>query len=140
MPTDAALDHAAFLEVEAEVRYWEDAVVNGVVDSNGDLIPGRHGDLWRILIDLSPGRIESWPSGVEARIHYKVCDAGEYWLCDRDRRRIARWRGAYVPAAFLCHGRPPHSDYIMMEVTGEGTIPDYRRPGVDPDQWEPILS
>ena len=34
------------IEVNAGVRYWEDAIVNGVEDSEGDLIPCREGDLW----------------------------------------------------------------------------------------------
>ena len=62
---------ATHIEVEAEVRYWEDAAVNGVVDADGSLIPGRAGDLWKVRIDLAAGRIEAWPEGTEARIHYR---------------------------------------------------------------------
>src|SRR3546814_10718188 len=62
-----------------------------------DLIFGRDrskaGNLWRVRINLAEGRIEGWPADMQAEIHYKVCDAGLYWLTDQDGRRIARWKG-----------------------------------------------
>ena len=136
--TDAWIKDATHLEVEAEVRYWEDARVNGVEDVNGDLIPGREGEIWKVRIDIAEGRIEDWPEGTEARIHYKVCDAGEYWLADRDGRRLAKWRGHYVPSAFLCHGDSGYGDYIILVVDGRGTIGDYRTPAIDDEQWKPL--
>ena len=47
------------LLVEAGVRYWEDATVNGVEDENGDLIPCRFNgsDLWKPIIDIETGII-----------------------------------------------------------------------------------
>jgi hypothetical protein len=131
------IEEASHLEVEAEVRYWEDARVNGVEDVDGDLIPGRVGDLWKVRIDLSEGRIEGWP-GVIAQIHYKVCDAGEYWLSDREGRRIAKWRGHYVPTSILCPGKTGSDDYIIMTVSASGAIADYQRPAISLEQWAPI--
>ena len=55
-----------YIEVSAEVRYWEDATVNGTEDSAGSLIPLRSGDLWRPVIRLSDGMVMDWPAGVEA--------------------------------------------------------------------------
>ena len=83
---------AVYLEVEAEVRYWEDATVNGQEDADGTLIPFKFGTLWTPVIRLSDGKVMSWPEGTTADIHYKVCDAGEYWLADEDGR-IAKWGG-----------------------------------------------
>lgn len=37
---------ATYIEVSAEVRYWEDTKINGVQDENGTLAPFRSGDLW----------------------------------------------------------------------------------------------
>ena len=62
------------LRVSAGVRYWEDASVNGVEDTDGTLIPFRKGDLWCPIIDLETGQIYDWPAGANAYIHYKVCD------------------------------------------------------------------
>ena len=39
------LSDATHIEVEAEVRYWEDACVNGLIDEDGSRIFGREGDL-----------------------------------------------------------------------------------------------
>ena len=36
---------AVYLEVEAEVRYWEDATVNGQEDEAGTLIPFKFGSM-----------------------------------------------------------------------------------------------
>ena len=134
---DAAcvLNQATHLDVEAEVRYWEDAKVNGVEDSDGTLIPGRDGDLWKVRINLADGRIEGWPDDITAKIHYKVCDAGEYWLSRPDGRRVAKWKGDYVPSPFLCHGDNGYGDYIIMTVAGGGAILNYRQPDIDEDRW-----
>ncbi len=130
-----SLQESTHLEIDAEPRYWEDASVNGVDDSDGTLIPGRDGDAWKIRIDLAAGRIEDWPEGTKARIHYKVCDQGLYWLTTPDGIRVAQWKGSYVPVDFLNHGRGSGSDYIVLDVSGDGIIADYRQPGIEEDDW-----
>jgi hypothetical protein len=71
------------LIVSAEVRYWEDAKINGEQDTeDGDNIPLKESDLWKPVIELATGRVLEWPEGIRADIHYKVCDQGEYWLED----------------------------------------------------------
>lgn len=131
------MDDATHILVEAEVRYWEDATVNGVEDEDGALIPGKVGDIWRARIDLANGIIEDWPEGTTARIHYKVCDAGEYWLTDRAGTKLAKYDSYYVPDRFLCHGDQGFGDYIIMKVGPDGRIEDYRRPAIDGD-WIPM--
>lgn len=132
----AALEQATHIEVEAAVRYWEDATVNGVEDSNGSRIPGRSGEVWHARIQLLDGIVEEWPAGTEADIHYKVCDQGEYWLADAAGCRIAKWRGYHVPNAFLCHGDEGFGDYIIMSIAGGGGIEGYVMPLIEPKQWE----
>lgn len=132
------MTNARYIEVEAEVRYWEDASVNGIEDTEGTLIPFRKGDLWIPVIDLDSGRIVGWPEGLEADVHYKVCDAGLYWLQDDVNRRIAKWNGHYVPNAFLCVGDNGYGDYIIFKVAADGSIPGWRRPSIDEERWNPI--
>ena len=79
------MEYAQFIEIGAEVRYWEDATVNGQEDMDGTRIPCRNGKVWEPVIDLKTGHISNWPVGTEANIHYKVCDAGEYWLLDASK-------------------------------------------------------
>lgn len=133
---------ATHIEVDAGVRYWEDASVNGVEDTEGTLIPGRkdtpQGPSWQVRIDLERGRIEGWPVGTTANIHYKVCDAGIYWLTDQAGQRLAQWRGYYVPNQFLCHGSEGFGDYIIMDVGEDGTIAGYRRPEIDLERWKAL--
>jgi hypothetical protein len=134
------IEAATHIEVDAEVRYWEDATVNGVKDSDGSLIPGRDGNLWKVRINLAEGRIEGWPEGTVASIHYKVCDQGIYWLADAAGQRVAKWGGYYVPNSFLCHGDDSngYGDYIIMKVGADGVIAEYRQPAVDPARWVPV--
>lgn len=123
-------EKAKYLEASAEVRYWEDATVNGVQDADGTLIPLRNGDCWVPLIRLVDGLVMDWPQGTTADIHYKVCDAGEYWLLDDERKRVAKWAGFYVPDKFLCHGNKGFGDYIIFKVGTDGLIENYRAPDV----------
>lgn len=133
----SAISKATHIEVEAGVRYWEDATVNGVQAADDlPLIFGADGDTWRVRIDIGQGKIEGWPLGMEASVHYKVCDAGEYWLTDADGKRVAKWRGYYVPDNYLCHGDEGFGDYIIMEIAGDGSIAEYTQPELDYEQWE----
>lgn len=125
---------ATYIEVEAEVRYWEDATVNGQEDTTGTLIPFRYGDKWCPTIRLDDGWIVNWPDGTAAAIHYKVCDQGEYWLSAEDSR-VAKWRSDYVPDAFLCHGGTGYGDYIILSVGADGKIEGWKRPDIDAESW-----
>lgn len=113
------------LLVEADVSYWEDATVNGVEDENGDLIPCKVGDTWKPIIDLETGLITNWEKGKEANIHYKVCDAGEYWLQDENGKKIVKAKGYYVPD-FLAIDDSGFGDYIIMQVDKEGKINNWQ--------------
>ena len=126
--------HARFIEVDAGVRYWEDASLNGAEDTEGK-VPLRNGDAWQPTIELATGRVLDWPTGVEADIHYKVCDAGQYWLLDEDRKRIAKWADYYVPNDILCVGDNGYGDYIIFKVAGDGVICNWRAPRLDSEDW-----
>lgn len=104
---------ACFIEVEAGVRYWEDASLNGIEDTNGT-IPLRKGDAWNPVIELKTGLVLNWPNGIEAKIHYKVCDEGQYWLLDENKNRVAKWKGYYVPNDILCINSNGYGDYIIL--------------------------
>lgn len=127
-----------YIEVSAEVRYWEDATVNGEEDTEGELIPDRFGDLWCPTIRLADGMVMEWPAGTTAEIHYKVCDAGEYWLLDDARMQELKWKGHYVPDSFLCHGDTGHGDYIIFNVDEHGMIKGWRQPCISEDDWKKI--
>lgn len=127
-----------FLHVEADVRYWEDATVNGVDDEDGKLIPCRAGHLWAPAIRLDDGLITGWPVGTTADIHYKVCDQGEYWLADQIGERVAKWKGAYVPDDLLCIGDTGYGDYIILKVGADGVIDGWKQPNIESENWEPL--
>ncbi len=136
MNAEAPMLIATHIDVEADVRYWEDATVDGVVDEDGSRIPGRDGDTWKIRVHLASGRIENWPRGVIACIHYKVCDQGEYWLSRPDGIRVAKWKGHYVPSSHL--GAESGGDYIVMNVDGDGMIEGYKETDLDEERWTPL--
>lgn len=132
-------ENAAYIKVEAGVRYWEDAKVNGELDEDGTLIPCRVGSTWCPIIHLASGKVMGWPDGTTAYVHYKVCDAGRYWLLDEDSNPLAHLNG-YVPSDFLCHGDNGYGDYIIMSIGADGQIANYRRPRAAGDQWEPLAA
>ena len=120
-----------YLKAECGVRYWEDARVNGVEDTEGTLIPCREGDAWSPVIDLQTGKIENWPEGTVASIHYKVCDDGAYELRDPDGEVIKRITGYVIK--MMCPEGNGYGDYVVMEINGDGTIQNWR---VDLDVFE----
>lgn len=131
------MKQAKYIEVYAGVRYWEDALLNGKQDEEGN-IPLRNDRYWAPTIELATGRILDWPEGTEADIHYKVCDDGKYWLLDESRNRIAEWKGSYVPNSILCVGDDGYGDYIILTVEGDGKILAWEPPALDEKRWNPI--
>lgn len=121
---------AAYIEVAADVRYWEDASINGQEDTDGK-IPLRKNDSWCPVIELATGSVSNWPVGMSADIHYKVCDAGEYWLLDSDGQRIGKWAGYYVPNDFLCVGDNGYGDYIIFNIGADGLIKNWKQPEIE---------
>lgn len=113
------------LHVEAGVRYWEDATVNGVEDTEGDLIPCREGDLWKPVIDLETGRITNWKQGVTADVHYKVCDDGSYYIKDAEGNTVLSIEDDYVPS-ILSPGGNSYGDYIIMHIDETGLIQNWK--------------
>ena len=120
-----------YLKVEAGVRYWEDATVNGKEDTDGSLIPFRHGALWCPVINLETGTVENWPGGTFAEVHYKVCDCGRYILLDDSRNEVAV-RDGYVPS-IMCPEENGYGDYIIMNIDGGGNISGW---SIDLDDFE----
>lgn len=131
---------ATYLRVEAYIRYWEDATVDGEPDQSGTRIPFRVHSAWCPRIRLSDGVVMDWPPGMEASIHYKVCDEGQYWLQDAEGKDIAKYRDDYVPTAFLCHGDQGWGDYIIFDIGPDGKIVGYEVPDIDPADWEGQLN
>lgn len=114
-----------YCHLKVEPRYWEDATVDGVDDEEGTLIPCRNGDLWCPLIDIETGEIINWSKGTTANIHYKVCDAGSYYLQDENNNIILSIEDDYVPNK-LIPGQ--YGDYIVMNVDGDGKIKEWKTP------------
>lgn len=109
-----------YLKAECSVRYWEDGEVNGVEDTNGELIPLRIKDTWCPIIDLTTGIIENWPEGTTADVHYKVCDDGRYSLLDAEKN-VVREIDGYVPK-IMSPGGSGHGDYVIMTISADGKI------------------
>lgn len=115
---------AALIVAEMAPRYWEDATVNGVPETDEDpKIPLRDGDLWKLRILVDEGRILDWPEGVTAETHYKVCDAGLYKLLDKDGAVLAQREG-YVPD-FLAPSEEGWGDYVILTIGPDGRIADW---------------
>lgn len=129
------ISKAAYIAVQAQVRYWDDAIINGEEDERGDKTPFRNGDLWEPVIRISDGLVLNWPEGMEASFHFKVCDTGTYFLLADDQQTVvSSILQDYVPDG-LCHGDRGFGDYIIFNVGSDGMISDYR-PDINPDDWK----
>lgn len=128
-----------YLVVEAGVRYWEDAAVNGVSDDHGVMIPFRVGDKWKPIIELETGIIPGWPTDTTADVHYKICDDGEYWLADRHKNKLAKRKDDYVPDDLLCVGDCGYGDYIILKIDEGGQITGWRKPHIIPGAWKYVV-
>lgn len=113
-----------YLFARCGVRYWEDGEVNGVEDTEGALIPLRKDDEWIPTIDLHTGVILNWPVGTVADVHYKVCDAGIYYLLDEDKT-IVKTIDGYVPE-MMCPEGDGYGDYVIMKIDAEGKIANWK--------------
>lgn len=134
MNIDEILDNAKYIEVFANARYWEDTEVNGVSDKDGK-IPLRKGYCWCPTIDLNTGEVLNWPKGTTASVHYKVCDAGQYWLLDENKKRILQWKGYYVPDSILCIKDNGYGDYIILSINENGFVENWKTPYLDEEKW-----
>ena len=114
-----------YLKVDVEPRYWDDATINGVEDTEGALIPCKEGKSWKPLIDLDTGKIINWEEGKVARVHYKVCDDGEYWLLGEDYKEVLKYTGYYVPD-ILDTSNEGFGDYLIMNVNEKGMIENWK--------------
>lgn len=112
------------LQVNAGVRYWEDATINGVSDEEGTLTPCKDGDLWSPVINVETGIIENWPQGTTANIHFKVCDQCSVSLLDENNEIVKGFEG-YVPKT-LCPKDEGYGDYIIMDINENGQIQDWK--------------
>lgn len=129
---------AKYLKVDAGVRYWNDARVNGVEDTDCEETEGAPtvpcaeyvGDQpsvlcgsswrWRPVIDIDAGKITNWKQGTTAHIHYKVCDDGIYTVTDAEGNEIVTLED-YVPE-IMCPADEGYGDYIIMYVDENGII------------------
>ena len=114
----------AYLKVRAGVRYWEDATVNGIEDSDGYLIPCREGDNWCPIIEVETGKIINWKQGVTADIHYKVCDDGDYYLLNKDQN-LELEKDGYVLDCLSIDDNG-YGDYIILKVDENGFINNWK--------------
>lgn len=112
------------LHVLAGVRYWEDATVNDEEDTDGQLIPFRDGQLWKPVIDIETGKIQNWPKGVKADVHYKVADCCGWELKDDKGETVLSAEDGYVPETLSPKERG-YGDYIIMEIDVNGYIQDW---------------
>lgn len=124
-----------FLIVDAGVRYFEDATINGDEDIDGTLTPFAIDGRWQPVLDLEKGVIVGWPDGLVADIHFKVCDDGSYWLSRDGIEKDLKWGGYYVPNDYLCHGDNGYGDYIIMKINKDGAIENYQHMVVDVKQF-----
>ena len=129
-----------YLRIDVGPRYWEDASIKfeekweddidyneqkkgekpkmpfAVKDDSKTYVEYR----WQITIDLGNVKVLDWPMGVEARVFYKVCDDGTYYLLDGDKN-VLKEVNCYVPD-MLSYIDDGYGAYIDMKIDGDGNL------------------
>lgn len=133
------------LKVDLGVRYWKDGEINGEDDisyeeqkageaprmpfaEKMDRVTGAtpHGAYrLRMFIDLNTHSVIGWPKGTTAKLHYKICDDGEYTIFDKDGNEIACVQ-SYVPEFLGEYG-----DYFIMDIDQDGEIANFNPTSYD---------
>lgn len=113
-----------YLQARVGARYWEDATVDGVEDTEGTLIPCRNGDMWCPFIDIDSGKILNWKQGVKADIHYKSCDNNEFVLLEENKAEITTKEGYVID--MMCPEENGYGDYVIMHVDENGQIKNWQ--------------
>lgn len=137
------LDEVRYLLVDAGVRYYEDATVNGEYDVSlyddktakpnmpcVEQIKERPTDnihtnhlRWRPIIDIKEGVITNWRKGTTAHAFYKICDDGVYSLLDTEKKVLYEVE-SYVPS-ILAIEDSGFGDYVDMIIDEDGKIKDW---------------
>lgn len=120
------------------VRYYEDGKINDIEDDN--IYPkmpcyDKEDNRWKIIIDTDNGQILNWAKGNTAKIHYKVCDDGEYKIFDKNMTQIGETIHSYVPEIFAIDNRG-YGDYVIMSINENGFISDW---DIDDEDIDDIL-
>ena len=142
-----------YLRIDVGPRYWEDASIKfedkweDDIDYNEqkkgekpkmpfavyceDCAKRCKGDSyrWQITIDLENIKVLDWPMGVEARVFYKVCDDGTYYLLDGDRN-VLKEVNCYVPD-MLSYIDDGYGDYIDMKIDSDGNLVGFPKEHMD---------
>lgn len=113
------------LEVQVLPRCWEYTTINGESNETGELVPLRNGHSWNPSIDIDSGIIKDWPIGTKAEIHFKVCDAGSYYLKDETGKIVLSIENDYVPS-IMSPKEPGYGDYIIMDIDENGQIKNWK--------------
>ena len=133
--------------VNAGVRYWEDAEVNGEQDiSYDDQVNGVKPKMpcvqavevergiwskknvteyrWCLEIDGDTGIILNWEKGTEAVAHYKVCDDCmiDYFV---DSKFVCNNDDYYYVPDFLCLDDNGYGDYMDITIDKNGQIKNW---------------
>lgn len=113
-----------YCQVRVNVRNWENSIIDGVPDEEGKLTPCREGDLWCPLINIDTGEIINWSRGITAKIHFKVCDEGSYYLQDEECTSHLSIEEDYVPNLLI---PGTYGDYIIMDIDINGNIAQWKK-------------
>ena len=128
-----------YVKIDVGPRYWEDSKINGEDDISWDeqkkgampkmpfaiLVKSGNKNEYRLqlTIDLTELKIIDWPIGVEARVFYKVCDDGTYYLLD-ENKNILEEKNCYVPE-ILSYIENGYGDYIDMYIDKNGYLYEF---------------
>lgn len=103
---------------------------DGDDDDISPSFPGLATGILTLEIDVDTGVVHGWPEGQEHSAYMKVCDAGSYYLKDREGSIVARIDQDYAPNRLI---PGEYGDYIDLSIGGDGKVAKWP---VNPDLSE----
>jgi len=113
-----------YLSAKVGARYTEDATVNGVEDTEGNLMPCFDGKNWCPMIEIETGKIINWEQGKTASVHYKSCDENNFYLLDEHKSIVSELEGYVI--GMMCPKENGYGDYVIMDIDENGFIKDFK--------------
>lgn len=117
-------DQLEILEIHANVRYFQDCIVNGIkCEQDNLLFPKRFitNNMLIFRIDLKQKYIINWPIGTTVKIFFKIADGFSGIVYAKNGSIKLKYEEGYVPSN-LDFDNNSYGDYLNFNIDQNGYI------------------
>lgn len=126
MSVDISIDQIQYVQIVGKPLFLGNCWYNGESDEEGNIPILNKNKVLDFKIDVGTGKIVNWIDGDVAKIHYKVRDACDYLLLDKNGNQLIslnEYDQFYVPDFLDFH--KGYGDYLIMTINPNGFIEEF---------------